>query len=203
MLVLKQNQDIVTKVGVIDVRWPTCSQSPPHSVSVRNHPNSAAYVSNDLLVLMIPGWLGSAGRLFWARLGSPMKLRASGYSARPGGCRRSQSRVWGLGAACVWASGHGGSRVTHGWDRSSGFLMHLWETSKEVQVETARSQRPGLWNFHSITSVPFHWPIEVTRPTQIQWAGRYCPVIGGWSLQNIGGSALPTTCHLPCGDDAP
>lgn len=38
MLVLKQNRDIVTKVGVIDVRWPTYSKSPPHSVSVRKHP---------------------------------------------------------------------------------------------------------------------------------------------------------------------
>lgn len=75
-------------------------------------PNSAAYVSNDLLVLMIPGWLGSARRLFWARLGSPMKLRASGCSVRPGGYRRVS--VTGLGPWCClclglwprWLTGH-------------------------------------------------------------------------------------------------
>lgn len=47
----------------------------PHTLCLlETTPNSAAYVSNDLLVLMIPGWRGSAGWLFWARLGSPMKL---------------------------------------------------------------------------------------------------------------------------------
>lgn len=38
MLVLKQNRDIVTNVGVVDAWWPTYNQSPPHSVFVRNHP---------------------------------------------------------------------------------------------------------------------------------------------------------------------
>lgn len=61
-------------------------------------------------------------------------------------------------------------------------------------METARSQRPGLWSSHSITSVAFHafhWLTGVTRHTQSQWAGRLRPVIGRWSLRNMRGSDLP------------
>lgn len=60
-------------------------------------------------------------------------------------------------------------------------------------METARSQRPGLWSSHSITSVAFHWLKRVTRHTQSQWAGRLRPVIGRWSwnMRNMRGSDLP------------
>lgn len=128
MTVLKQNRDFVTKVGVVDAWWPTYSQSPPHSVFVRNHPKFSGLrqqrsISSDDS--------GLAGLSRVALLGLPrVPHEAVGHLAAlrgPGDVGGSQSQVWGLGAACVWASVHTAAhRSLMGRECSSAFLTRLW-----------------------------------------------------------------------------
>lgn len=195
MLVLKQNRDFVTKVGVVDVWWPTYSQSPPHSVFVRNHPKFSGLrqqrsISSDDS--------GLAGLSRVALLGLPgVPHEAVGHLAAlrgPGDVGGSQSQVWGLGAACVWASVHTAAhRSLMGRECSSAFLTRLWGLPRRCRWKLQGLR--GLDSGALTVSLPSHFTGRRESPGTPRVSGR------GDSAQSSAGGAceicVALTCHLP------